>query len=281
MSVAAPIGQDLARSLIVNLGGDCQTGALVARTIMARTTGVFDARSLDAASSASLERIATDFLNRRWLVAEGPIWRAGAVPIPEGVPSFLEGAAAMLDILPIEGRATAAVTLPVAPSAIERALPLTGVNYAHLIDTDEALERVARAAQSQFTVMTPFLNEPGLTRALQMFAVSKAPTKRLILRTKGGSVDTARHAAAAIVAAGIEVYDYYLPNDSGYETFHAKVALADEALAYVGSVNMTVYARFSMELGVMMDGHPARIVASVVRAVERIATRVALRGATI
>ena len=94
MSVAAPIGQDLARSLIVNLGGDCQTGALVARTIMARTTGVFDARSLDAASSASLDRIAADFLNRRWLVAEGPIWRAGAVPIPEGVPSFLEGAAA-------------------------------------------------------------------------------------------------------------------------------------------------------------------------------------------
>jgi phosphatidylserine/phosphatidylglycerophosphate/cardiolipin synthase-like enzyme len=52
----------------------------------------------------------------------------------------------------------------------------------------------------------------------------------------------------------------------GFETFHAKVALADSELAYVGSANMTMFSRHSMELGVLIEGRAARVVANVVRA---------------
>jgi phosphatidylserine/phosphatidylglycerophosphate/cardiolipin synthase-like enzyme len=58
--------------------------------------------------------------------------------------------------------------------------------------------------------------------------------------------------------------------DGGYESFHAKVVLADEDLAYVGSANMTQYERHSMELGLVVEGRPARAIASVVRAVEEV-----------
>jgi phosphatidylserine/phosphatidylglycerophosphate/cardiolipin synthase-like enzyme len=36
-------------------------------------------------------------------------------------------------------------------------------------------------------------------------------------------------------------------------SFNAKVALADSELAYVGSANMTMFARHSMELGVLVE----------------------------
>jgi hypothetical protein len=52
--------------------------------------------------------------------------------------------------------------------------------------------------------------------------------------------------------------------------FHAKVALADSDLAYVGSANMTMFSRHSMELGVLVEGRAARVVANVVRAVTKV-----------
>ncbi len=80
-----------------------------------------------------------------------------------------------------------------------------------------------------------------------------------------------------MAAQGISVLDYLLPAEDGYETFHAKVVIADGDQAYVGSANMTRYARHSMELGVIVKGRPARAVAALVRAVERISVPVVAR----
>lgn len=74
----------------------------------------------------------------------------------------------------------------------------------------------------------------------------------------------------AMAAKGVRVLNYLLPADGSYETFHAKVVIADGDHAYVGSANMTRYARHSMELGVIVKGRPARAVAALVRGVERI-----------
>jgi phosphatidylserine/phosphatidylglycerophosphate/cardiolipin synthase-like enzyme len=62
----------------------------------------------------------------------------------------------------------------------------------------------------------------------------------------------------------------------GFETFHAKVALADSELAYVGSANMTVFARHSMELGVLIEGRAARVIANLIRAVTKVARPIPL-----
>jgi phosphatidylserine/phosphatidylglycerophosphate/cardiolipin synthase-like enzyme len=49
------------------------------------------------------------------------------------------------------------------------------------------------------------------------------------------------------------------PEATGYETFHAKVLLADDDEAYVGSANMTKWSfEQSLELGVLVRGRAAR-----------------------
>jgi hypothetical protein len=76
--------------------------------------------------------------------------------------------------------------------------------------------------------------------------------------------------AARLTALGVEAFDYTIDVGEGFKTFHAKVALADSQLAYVGSANMTVFARHSMDLGFLVEGRSARVVANVLRAVVRI-----------
>jgi phosphatidylserine/phosphatidylglycerophosphate/cardiolipin synthase-like enzyme len=80
---------------------------------------------------------------------------------------------------------------------------------------------------------------------------------------------------------GVDVLDYTLPVQGGFETFHAKILLADDHLAYVGSANMTAFARHSMELGILTDGRAARVVASIVRAVETIARPIKAPGSRV
>jgi phosphatidylserine/phosphatidylglycerophosphate/cardiolipin synthase-like enzyme len=77
--------------------------------------------------------------------------------------------------------------------------------------------------------------------------------------------------ASEIAALGITSFDYTLDAVGGFETFHAKVALADSEFAYVGSANMTMFSRHSMELGVLVEGRAARVVANVIRAVTKVA----------
>lgn len=66
------------------------------------------------------------------------------------------------------------------------------------------------------------------------------------------------------------ILDCLLPTADGYETFHAKVVLADDRLAYVGSANLLAQLHHLMELGSVLQGRAARVVASVVRAVEAV-----------
>jgi hypothetical protein len=82
--------------------------------------------------------------------------------------------------------------------------------------------------------------------------------------------------SAQLTGLGVEAFDYTVDASDGFETFHAKVALADNQLAYVGSANMTVFARQSMDLGFLVEGRSARVVANVLRAVVRISTPIRL-----
>lgn len=273
MMAALPptIGDGLARSLVMALGSDCGVGAALARTMLAHPDGTIDLAAVDVASTGSLTRVLTDFAHRRWLQLSDDGWRAGPRAMPPGLPAFLAGAAAMRTILPDEGRATAVVTMPPLPSAIARALPLGGPAHAALRSTQETFERVARAAVARLTIMSPFLNREGLQLALDLFRDTPAPTKRLVIRRSGGARATVLASRENLIQESVEVFDYTLRAGDGIETFHAKVILADQDLAYVGSANMTVFSRHSMELGVLMDGRAARVISTIVRAVERIA----------
>ena len=68
----------------------------------------------------------------------------------------------------------------------------------------------------------------------------------------------------------MEVLNFRLdrPEAPGNETFHAKVVLADNVSAYVGSSNMNQWSfEYSLELGLYVRGRAAARIATLLRAV--------------
>ena len=102
--------------------------------------------------------------------------------------------------------------------------------------------------------MTPYQDETGADIVLSLFSNAKAAKrKQLIIRTQpDGSLPAGlTQISARLMALGVEIYNFRLDkNDAaGYETFHAKVVLADSATAYVGSANMNKWSfQYSLEL---------------------------------
>ncbi|ODT89093.1 phospholipase D-like domain-containing protein [Phenylobacterium sp. SCN 70-31] len=274
MTTSAAIGEALGRSLVEALGPDCSTAALVARLLQSSPNGMLDAVRLESAPAGAALRVLTDFERRGWVTAIGQGWTGGPERMPGGIPGFLDGAAAMYSALPHDGRATTVVTFPASTNGVVRALPRTGFSYAGLVSSDEAFARIADAAVNTLTVLTPFLNKDGLDYVVTLFQRTRAVQKVLVVRRYGGALARASERIEELARLGVDVRNYTLPLPKGFETFHAKVILADQDLAYVGSANMTRYERRSMELGVLVDGKAARVVASVVRAVEIVAERV-------
>lgn len=274
MSIRAPtIGAAVGRSLVQTLGADCAAGAALAAHFGVGMTSLARGVSLEGISAASVERAARDFEDRGWLLNDGSAWRLAST-LPDGLGPFLSGAAAMHVSRSSDVDSIAVVTLPAAPSAIAAALPAEGPIHASVGRTDEAIAQIACAAVSSLTIMSPFVNREGAEFAMRMFDESVAGRRTLITRLSGTTRRALQPLLPEIISKGVRVLDYMLPAEDGYETFHAKVVIADSDLAYVGSANMTLYARHSMELGVVVKGRTARAVSALVRAVERISRRV-------
>jgi hypothetical protein len=258
----------MAQSLVATLAADCAAAAALAAAADLRRGSLVDPSTLSGLPRSALERVAADFEQRGWLVRQGGAWRVPETGMPSAVPAFLAGMAAMRGPAAAEETALTAVTLPPSPSAIAVALPATGLSYASLISTERAMERVADAAESRLTVMTPFLNQGGLEFALRLFRRSSASVKKLVVRGNGTTRTVLASYREQLSSLQVSVLDCLLSSAQGYETFHAKVVLADAALAYVGSANLLTQVHHSMELGTVVRGSAARVVASVVRAVE-------------
>lgn len=274
--MSATIGSSLSRSLVAELGDDCAMAAQLAAAMAERLAGTIDATSLPSMPRPALARIATDFVRRGWLTPIASGWRIGPGSLPQAVIPFLDGAAAMRSQDASRETATAIVTMPPPPSSIAVALSQTGLAHASLVSTKDAFQTVADRAVDAFTIMTPFLNHEGLQFVETLFARTRACNKRLVVRRAGDATRVVVDGAARLSALGVEAYDYTIEADGGFETFHAKVALADNELAYVGSANMTVFARHSMDLGFLVEGRSARVVANVLRAVLKISAPIRL-----
>lgn len=273
----ATIGSSLSRSLVAELGDDCAMAAQLAAAMADRSpAGTIDASSLPSMPRPTLARVAADFVRRGWLTPIASGWRMGPGSLPPAVIPFLDGAAAMRSQIVSRETATAIVTMPPPPSAIAVALSQTGLAHASLVSTKDALQTVADRAVDAFTIMTPFLNHEGLQFVETLFARTRACNKRLVVRRAGDATRVVVDGGARLAALGVEAYDYTIEADGGFETFHAKVALADSELAYVGSANMTVFARHSMDLGFLVEGRSARVVANVLRAVVKISSAIPL-----
>lgn len=269
----------MARSLVNGLGDDSGAGAVLAEQFEAGMEMVSRGVWISGVGPASIGRAAKDFATRGWLAEDATGWRRTSEPLPAGLAAFLAGVEAMraASASRIDAVASAVVTLPAAPSTIARVLPAQGPIHASLGFTEEVLNGIARASVASFTVMSPFVNHEGAQFAMQLFEQCSAPHRTLITRRSGTTRLAIDPLIPTLSTMGVRVLNYILPAGDGYETFHAKVVIADADQAYVGSANMTKYARHSMELGVVLKGRPARAVAALVRAIERISPAVGTR----
>lgn len=274
---ASRIGNGVGGSLVRSLASDCAVAASVAQHLEAGSHEITRGGRLFSRSPASVERVARDFVGRGWLLVTPTGWRRSEQPLPAGLSDFLMGAAAMRASAELAKEAEAVVTLPPSPSAIADALPKQGPIHAGIARTDDEIKRIARAAVNSLTIMSPFVNEDGAEFAMQMFEESTAQRKLLITRMSGPTRPVVERMLPRMAGSDTRVLDYFLRAGGGYETFHAKVVIADGDLAYVGSANLTKYSQHSMELGIIVQGRAARAVSALVRAVETISNPVVAR----
>ena len=250
------IPAEVAHSLAEALCGVATEAAILAREMESRPPGavlhVWSTRQdLRPHSAAAVVR---DFRRRGWLSGGedgSALYTTGAAPV--GLSAFLAGVAVMAAIRPEAGTFRAVVTPPPNPSAFAKALQSTGMARADLMDTASAMRQVASAAHRDLVMLTPFANEQGLSFVADLFEISPATNRTLILRARNSGTRRALEGIKdRLRDLRVRVLDYVLDlGDGNYETFHAKVVLADEQMAYVGSANMLHYARNSMELGVL------------------------------
>lgn len=79
--------------------------------------------------------------------------------------------------------------------------------------------------------------------------------------------------SAKLSALKVKVYDYVVDkmDAPGYETFHAKVVLADRSTAYVGSSNMNKASKErSMEMGLVVEERAAQQISRVLESIMKV-----------
>ncbi|MGH6877240.1 MAG: phospholipase D-like domain-containing protein [Rhizomicrobium sp.] len=165
------------------------------------------------------------------------------------------------------GRARIVVTVPMRPSRFEGALAEIN-DSGVLIETMETFLHLSRLAADRLVVVSPFLDADGLDWVSSLFDATRAPDRALICRhyDQVTPVYTRR-----LSAAGVAIHEYFLerePKGRGIraaETFHAKIVLADQVAAYVGSANLLRSSKeLSLECGVLLEGQAVKQVHDVV-----------------
>lgn len=173
------------------------------------------------------------------------------------------------------------LTKPPNPSQLVKTLEGMLLGTWGLLDTREVLPSIAENATERFVVMTPFLDQVGGEILLALFKhVSPSVRKQLILRATADGLLPPGYLAnvGQLSGLGVETYNFRLEKTeaTGMETFHAKVVLADDTKAYVGSSNMNKWSfQYSLELGLLVSGKAASRIGQVVNAVMKVSTRLA------
>jgi phosphatidylserine/phosphatidylglycerophosphate/cardiolipin synthase-like enzyme len=169
-------------------------------------------------------------------------------------------------------RAKFVVTLPQKPSFIADELhKLAGSSYTTFTSTSDAFVHLARKAKQRLVVMTPFIDKTGSNWASEIFQISPASEKILILRDSA-TLNNCGIEGEKLKKLATKIYDYTLSrieNGEEYEeTFHAKIVLADGVAAYVGSANFLFRSKeVNLECGFILDGEAVAPVAVLIDAV--------------
>jgi hypothetical protein len=173
-----------------------------------------------------------------------------------------------------------AVTMPLLPSYLDKELAATLGRPGGFLTTSVAFTRLAQAASRRLVVMTPFIDAGGFRWLRRLFEATPADCQKIVVLrdTDKYMVELGVQHADWLRKLQVSVRDYHLPHgvDAGralpIETFHAKLVVADDILAYVGSANLLNSSEgLSLETGLLVEGSAAVQVARLVDAVLRVA----------
>lgn len=206
----------------------------------------------------------------------GMEWRPQTIPFAE-LATALEAVALYRERIHVDAdRVEVVLTPPGKRSQLGEALRMRGRVEGDLEHTEAILRHLAAQATTRFAVLSPFIDSWGMDSLVAMFRATKGGVTRvLVTRCQEGVVPPPLQLAfPTLNSLGVGVHNYWLPRQGGYETFHAKVILADDRMAYIGSANMTQASlSVSMELGALLEGTSAKTLVSVVEAILSIAPR--------
>jgi phosphatidylserine/phosphatidylglycerophosphate/cardiolipin synthase-like enzyme len=179
-----------------------------------------------------------------------------------------------------EARARFVVTLPYRPSKLEQALATVAPDGAPaLTATQDAFNHLARRSKHKLVIMTPFIDADGISWATKLFQASPAIEKILVLRDRD-KLDQFDAEATALTPLLTELLEYRVKHADRtlpFETFHAKIVMADNSAAYVGSANLLHSSyEVALECGFIIEGAAVRQVSDLVEAILRVARENAL-----
>jgi len=206
------------------------------------------------------------------------IWRVGDTLLASQLAPLLDGAQLYLKrVHQDEDVVEVVLTKPPAPSQVAQRLERMISGSWQLRDTKELLPAIAESASISFTIMTPYLDEVGAAIVLNLFQQAKVTERYLILRAtpEGEPPPALGDIRPELSRLGVSVLNFRLdrPEGGGNETFHAKVVLADNMSAYVGSSNMHKWSfEYSLELGLYVRGRAATRIARILAAVRSTAS---------
>jgi phosphatidylserine/phosphatidylglycerophosphate/cardiolipin synthase-like enzyme len=175
-----------------------------------------------------------------------------------------------------ETQAEVVLTSPSCSSSLEQHLEDRGWKASAIEPTHQAFLDIVQGARDRVVIMTPFLDAYGASWLQDLIGqIRSGVTATVVLRSLEDPTRTDYPSAYASIGGwlaerSVSVVNYSIPRDRGLkrETFHAKVISADRSAAYVGSANLTLASRdYSMELGVVLRGRAAKVIAEVVDAV--------------
>ena len=203
-------------------------------------------------------------------------WRPAAMPFAE-LATALEAVALYREHVHVDVDVVEVVLTP--PGKLSRlsgALRTRGWIESDLEHTEPILRYIAMHATTRFAVLSPFLDTGGIEHLVALFEATKPGVKRMFITRCPDNVPVPALKAAlpALAALGVAIHNYWLPRAGGYETFHAKVILSDDRMAYIGSANLTQASMsLSMELGTFLRGASVKTLVSVVDAILTIAPK--------
>jgi phosphatidylserine/phosphatidylglycerophosphate/cardiolipin synthase-like enzyme len=128
--------------------------------------------------------------------------------------------------------------------------------------------------------MSPFIDAGGFRWLRRVFEATRMDCQKIVVLRNADkySVELGVQHADWLRALRVSVRDYHLSHDAAsgralpIETFHAKIIVADDTFAYVGSANLLNSSEgLSLETGLLVEGATAVKVARLVDAVLRVA----------